>query len=73
MPNGAAFTGTGKLVRKATGYEQKQAKPRYLTLGSTGCAGRTFQERSDIGDPQIAPTRLIVRGSFYVIDHQKLG
>ncbi|HLJ50552.1 MAG TPA: hypothetical protein VKU01_31280 [Bryobacteraceae bacterium] len=30
----AAFTGTGKLVRQATGWEQKQPKPRYLTLGS---------------------------------------
>ena len=29
-----AFTGTGKLVRGATRYEQKQPKPRYLTLGS---------------------------------------
>jgi len=33
-PKGVAFTGTGKLVRGATRYEQKQPKPRYLTLGS---------------------------------------
>src|SRR5689334_23150014 len=29
-----AFTGEGKLVRKATGYEQEKLKPRYPTSGS---------------------------------------
>jgi hypothetical protein len=29
-----AFTGDGKLVRKATGYEQQKLKPRYPTSGS---------------------------------------
>jgi hypothetical protein len=32
--NGVAFTGEGKLVRKATGYEQEKLKPRYPTSGS---------------------------------------
>jgi hypothetical protein len=32
--NRAAFTGAGKLVRKATGYEQEKLKPRYPTSGS---------------------------------------
>jgi hypothetical protein len=32
LPNGVAFTGTGKLVRKATGYEQRRPKPRYLSV-----------------------------------------
>ena len=36
---GVEFTGKGKLVRKATGYEQEQLKPRYPTSGS-GCASR---------------------------------
>jgi len=31
-PHGVAFTGEGKLVRKATGYEQEKLKPRYLLL-----------------------------------------
>lgn len=57
MSNGVAFVGAGKLVQKATGYEQKQRKPRYLELGSPGCAGRTHRRRLDIGDPQISPTR----------------
>ena len=32
--NGIAFTGEGKLVRKATGYEQEKLKPRHPTSGS---------------------------------------
>ena len=32
--NGIAFTGEGKLVREATGYEQEKLKPRYPTSGS---------------------------------------
>jgi hypothetical protein len=32
--NGVAFTGEGKLVRKATGYEQEKLKPRSPTSGS---------------------------------------
>jgi hypothetical protein len=32
--NGVPFTGEGKLVRKATGYEQETLKPRYPTSGS---------------------------------------
>ena len=34
LPDGVAFTGEGKLVRKATGYEQEKLKPRYPTSGS---------------------------------------
>jgi len=33
-PDGVAFTGEGKLVRKATGYEQQTAEPRSPTSGS---------------------------------------
>ena len=33
-PDGVAFTGEGKLVREATGYEQEKLKPRYPTSGS---------------------------------------
>ena len=33
-PDGVAFTGEGKLARKATGYEQEELKPRYPTSGS---------------------------------------
>ena len=29
-----AFTGEGKLVRKATGYEEEKVKPSYPTSGS---------------------------------------
>lgn len=29
--DGVAFTGEGKLIRKATGYEQEKLKPRYPT------------------------------------------
>ena len=32
--DGVAFTEGGKLVRKATGYEQEKLKPRYPTSGS---------------------------------------
>src|SRR6266851_4682967 len=45
-----AFTGEGKLVRRATGYERKTLKPRYPASGS-----RPPLER--ISDPQISPTR----------------
>ena len=34
LADGVAFTGEGKLVRKATGYEQEKLKPRYPTSGS---------------------------------------
>jgi len=34
LPDGISFTGEGKLVRKATGYEQEKRKPRYPTSGS---------------------------------------
>jgi hypothetical protein len=32
--DGVSFTGEGKLVRKATGYEQEKLKPRYPASGS---------------------------------------
>jgi hypothetical protein len=31
-------------------------------IGFADCAGRTFQRRLDIGDPQIPPTRLFSNG-----------
>jgi len=34
MPDGVTFTGEGNLVRKATGYEQKNLKPRSPASGS---------------------------------------
>ena len=34
LSNGVAFTGEGKLARKATGHEQEKLKPRYPTPGS---------------------------------------
>jgi hypothetical protein len=34
LPDSVAFTGEGKLVREATGYEQEKLKPRYPTSGA---------------------------------------
>ena len=36
LPGGVAFTGEGKLVRKATGYEHKRLNSS--GIGSAGCA-----------------------------------
>ena len=38
--NGVAFTGEGKLVRKATGYEQEKAEAALSHIGFAGCASR---------------------------------
>jgi hypothetical protein len=56
--NGLAFTGEGKLVRKATGDEQKKLKPRYPTSGSRAARAELQAPLERIGDPQISPTRL---------------
>jgi hypothetical protein len=58
FPDGVVFTGIGKLVRKATGYEEQTAEAALFHIGFADCAGRTSQRRLDIGDPQIPPTRL---------------
>ena len=52
-----AFTGEGKLVRKATGYEQEklEAAIPHRVLGLREPRFRHPLER--IGDPQISPTR----------------
>src|SRR5579872_198873 len=39
LADAVAFTGQGKLLRKATGYEHKKLKPRYPAFA--GCASRT--------------------------------
>src|SRR5215472_6473407 len=38
--NGVAFTGEGKLSRKATGYEQQRAGAALSRTGFAGCASR---------------------------------
>ena len=40
LPDGAAFTGEGKLIRKATGYEK--AKAHHPAAGSPVCASPAF-------------------------------
>ena len=53
-----AFTGEGKLVRKATGYEQEKAEAALSHIGFAGCASRASGAPLErIGDPQISPTR----------------
>jgi hypothetical protein len=37
---GIAFNGEGKLVRKATGYEQEKAEAALSHTGFAGCASR---------------------------------
>jgi hypothetical protein len=38
--DGVAFTGEGKLVRKATGYEQEKAEAALSHIAFAGCASR---------------------------------
>jgi hypothetical protein len=60
VPNGVAFTGEGKLVREATGYEQEKAQAALSHIGFAGCASRASGAPLErIGDPQISPTRQI--------------
>ena len=40
LPDGVAFTGEFKLVRKATGYEQEKAEAALSHIGFAGCASR---------------------------------
>ena len=40
MIDGVAFTGEGRLIRKATGFEQKKLKPRSPAFGFAGRASR---------------------------------
>jgi hypothetical protein len=51
--NGVAFTGEGKLVRKATGYEQEKAEAALSHIGFAGCASRACAPRSMIQDPPL--------------------
>jgi hypothetical protein len=57
--NDVAFTGEGRLVRKATGYEQEKAEAALSHIGFAGWRELSFR-RSPLdrsGDPQISPTR----------------
>src|SRR3954454_8237817 len=58
LPDVVAFTGGGKLVRKATGYEQQKAEAALSRIGFTGCASRASGRHWSVSvDPQISPTR----------------
>jgi hypothetical protein len=52
-----AFTGEGKLVRKATGYKQQRAEPRYPASGSRAERAELPASLERIGDPQVSSTR----------------
>ena len=61
LGNGIAFTGEGKLVREATGYDQQQAEAALSHIGFAGCASRASGRHwSVLGCPQISPTRLLL-------------
>jgi len=40
LPDGVAFSGEGKLVRKATGYEQEKDGVALCHIGFAGCVSR---------------------------------
>jgi hypothetical protein len=46
--DGIAFSGEGKLVRKATGYEQEKAEAALSHIGFAGCASRASARHSSI-------------------------
>jgi hypothetical protein len=56
-PRLTAFTGEGKLVRKATGYKQQRAEPRYPASGSRAERAELPAPLERIGDPQVSSTR----------------
>ena len=56
-PDGVAFTGERKQVRKATGCEQQRVKAA-LSASVRGLREPNFRPPLErIGDPQISPTR----------------
>jgi len=57
--DGGAFTGEGRLIRKATGFEQKKLKPRSPAFGFAGRASRdSGPPFTRIKEPQIPLKRL---------------
>src|SRR5205085_1664994 len=66
--DGVAFTGVGKLVRKATGYEQEKLKPRYPTSGSRAA-------RAELpADSSVSVThRFLRRGSLFDCERDRAG
>src|SRR3954454_19633679 len=69
LPDVVAFTGGGKLVRKATGYEQQKAEAALSRIGFTGCASRASGRHWSVSvDPQISPTRRIFRLGGYRVN-----
>ena len=63
-----AFTGEGKLVRRATGYERKTLKPRYPASGSRAARAElaaaigAYQRATDFSDEaysEVLPVRTL--------------
>src|SRR5258708_7684755 len=57
LPCDVLCTGAGKLVRKATGYEQQKVEAALSHIGFAGCESSFRPPLERIGDPQISPTR----------------
>src|SRR3954467_11896384 len=70
LPDVVAFTGGGKLVRKATGYEQQKAEAALSRIGFTGCASRASGRHWSVSvDPQISPTRQKLKDCCLPLSH----
>src|SRR5215472_2558916 len=52
LPDGVAFTGDGKLVRKAFGYEQEKAEAALSRIGFARCASRASAPIASLKRPE---------------------